>query len=233
MGVAVGHEVGTTADTLLNRAAFDGLALVQAGLAKLLHTTVDTHHVHTALELIETVESVGRQLDAVKVKVFDSIDTTGVHTVDGHRTARTMIAHNAKLSGAEAGARRKTMHMLRALSTVAAAFHSGLISTCQINRLGRVYANPRVRDLMVDADVWFAEHALDDTYEFFDLVVSQWEKLADVDGAEQRDRRHEQSRNHSMVQDTETGAWSWAGTYAAYDGAITNDIFEAFKGTAF
>ena len=101
-------DVGTTADTLLGRDAFDGLALVQAGLAKLLHVDVDTHHLHTALELIDSVESMSRQLDAVQNKVFESIDRTGVHSVDGHRTAKTMIAHAGKLSGPKADARRET-----------------------------------------------------------------------------------------------------------------------------
>ena len=59
-------EVGTTVDTLLGRLAFDGLALVQAGLAKLLHADVDTRHLHTALELIDSVDCIGRQFDAVQ-----------------------------------------------------------------------------------------------------------------------------------------------------------------------
>ncbi|MFT7476379.1 MAG: hypothetical protein ACI81L_003332 [Verrucomicrobiales bacterium] len=220
--------VGTTTDTLLPRAAFDGLTLVQAGLAKLLHTDVSTHHLHTALELIDTVESMARQLDAVQNKVFESIECTGVHSVDGHRTARTMIAHGGKLSSAEAGTRRKTMRALRVLPAVAAAFDAGLVSTCMVNKLGRVYANQRVRDLMADADTWFAQHALADTYEFFDLVVTQWESLADQDGAEQRDKRHDLARNHQMVQN-EDGSWAWKGSCAAYDGAITNDILDAFE----
>ncbi len=226
MGSVAEIEVGAVTDTLLPR-AFDGLALMQAGLAKLLNTDVDTHHLHTALELIDTVESMGRQLDAVKNQVFDSIDSTGVHTVDGHRTAKTMIAHAGKLSGPEADARRKTMRALRVLPAVRAAFEDGLVSTAMVNRLGRAYANPRVQDMMAEADPWFASHALADTYEFFDLVVTQWVALADEDGAEQRDKRADRARNHRMNQN-EDGTWNWEGNCAAYDGALTNDIFDAF-----
>ena len=221
-------EVGTTADTLLPRPAFDGLALVQAGLAKLMHVDVDTHHLHTALELIESVESMSRQLDAVQNKVFESIDRTGVHSVDGHRTAKTMVAHAGKLSGPTADARRKTMRVLRVLPGVAAAYNEGQISTCMVEKLGRVHSNPRVRDFMADADDWFTQHALDDTYAFFNLVVSKWEELADQDGAESKDKRHEQARNHQMFQN-EDGSWSWKGTSAGYDGAMTKDVFDAFE----
>ncbi len=221
-------EVGAVTDTLLPRPAFDGLTLIQAGVAKLLHTNVDTHHLHTALEMIETVESMGRQLDAVVNKVFESIDRTGVHTVDGHRTAKTMIAHAGKLSGVEANSRRQVMRALRVLPGVSAAFEAGLISTCMVKKLGRVHANPRVCDFMAEADDWFTSHALNDSYEFFNLVVSQWEKLADEDGAEQKNKRHEQNRNHVMTQNKDDGSWSWKGSSAPYDGAITKDIFDAF-----
>jgi hypothetical protein len=227
MGAVAEIVVGTTSDTLLPRPAFDGLTLIQAGLAKLMHADVDTHHLHTALELIDTVDSMGRQLDAVHNKVFESIDRNGVHTVDGHRTAKTMIAHASKLSGAEANSRRQVMRVLRVLPGVAAAFEAGLISTCMVKKLGRVHANPRVCEFMADADLWFTQHALDDTYEFFNLVVSRWEELADEDGAEKKDKRHDQNRNHQMVQG-EDGSWSWKGSSAAYDGALTKDVFDAF-----
>jgi hypothetical protein len=221
-------EVGTTNDTLLPRPPFDGLALIQVGLNKLRHTDLDTHHLHEALELIDSIENMGRQADAVKTKVLDSIDRTGVHTIDGHRTSKAMVANAGKLSGPAALARQRTMNALRALPLVHAAYDSGLISTCMVNKLGRVYSNKRIRHLMGDADGWFAQHALDDTYEFFDLVVSQWEELADQDGAESKDARHDRSRNHLMAQDEE-GQWGWNGSAAAYDGAISKDILDAFE----
>lgn len=221
-------EVGTTTDTLLPRPVFDALTLIQAGVAKLLHSDMETRQIHQALELIDSIELVGRQMDAAKIAVFDAIDHTGVYAIDGHRGAKPMIAHAGKLSGPQAAARQRTTRALRALPTVADAYRRGEISTCIVNKLGKIYANPRVQDLMVDADGWFTEHALSDTYEFFDDVVTQWARLADEDGAEAKDARHERSRNHIMNQDDD-GRWSWAGTCAAYDGALTNDVFDAFE----
>jgi len=101
-----------------------------------------------------------------------------------------------------------------------------------VRRLARTFANPRVRDLMVEADAWFAEHALNDSYEFFSLVVSRWEELADQDGADQRDARHQRNRNHLMAQD-EDGEWTWKGTAAAYDGAKMAAVFDAFEKVEF
>ncbi|RZV48806.1 MAG: HNH endonuclease [Acidimicrobiales bacterium] len=228
MELVADFEVGTTSDTLLDRDAFDALVLIQAGVAKLRNANLDTRNVHTALELIESVESMGRQLDAAQNHMLESIDRTGVHAIDGHGTAKTMVAHMGKLSSAEANARRQTMRALAALPTVRNVYEDGLISSCMVKRLGRTYANPRIRDLAIDADAWFAEHALNDTYEFFDLVVSNWERLADDDGAESKDARAERDRNHRMTQNDD-GKWEWEGSCAAYDGAITKDIFDAFE----
>ena len=232
MAIAEEFIVGTADESLLPRAAFDGLALMHAGVAKVLHTDFDTHHLPEALELIESVEVLARQVDAARAQVLASIDRTGVHAVDGHRSAKPMVANTAKLSGGEADARRKMARVLDVLPRIARLFYSGEISTCMVRRLGRAYANPRVRDLMVEADPWFAEHALNDTYEFFDLVVSQWVELADQDGAERADKRHERARNHVMNQD-EAGQWTWKGSSSAYDGAITKDIFDAFERVEF
>lgn len=221
-------QVGSADDRVLPDPVSDGLALIQAGIAKLLHADLDVHESQRALDLTSEVELMGRQIDAVRSRLFDSIDRTGVYANDGHRGAKPMIAHNAKLSGPEALARQKTMKALRGLPLVAAAFYSGDISTCMANRLGRTYANPRVRHLMVDADDWFLSHALNDTYEFFDTVVTEWERLADEDGAESRDARHDRARNHIMAQN-EDGQWTWQGSAASCDGAMSKDVFDAFE----
>ena len=228
MAVVDGFVVGVAEGPSLPRDAVDALALIQAGVAKLNHSNVDTYVNAEALALIASVEDVGRQVDAAKAKVVASIDRTGVYAIDGHRNAKPMVANTAKLSGAEVKARANMARVLDVLPTVARHYFDGEISTCMVRRLGRAYANPRIRDLMEDADEWFARHALKDNYEFFDIVVSQWVELADQDGAEQRDKRHDRARNHTMVQD-EDGQWLWKGSSSAYDGAITKDIFDAFE----
>ena len=220
--------VGTAGEPLLPRPIFDGMALMQAGVAKVLHNDIDVNGTHEALELIRSMESLGRQLDAAKARMHESIDRTGVYAIDGHRGAKPMIANTAKLSGAEALARQRSARVLEALPLIANAYRGGDVSSCMVRKLGKVHSNPRVRDLMPEADDWFLKHALNDTYEFFDLAVSEWERLADEDGAEQRDARHERARNHTMSQNDE-GQWEWKGSSAAYDGARSNDIFEAFE----
>lgn len=222
------YVVVTDVDSLIPSSATDGLALMQAGIGRLFLTDIDTHHLQTALEMITEFEVVSRQVDAFKAEVLASIDRTGVHALDGHRTAKAMVAHNAQLSNAEVERRRKAARVLDALPLLRERYLGGWISSSMVDKLGRLYSNRRIRDLMVDADAWFVEHAENDTYELFDLVVSQWAELADQDGAESKDKRHERDRNHVMVQDAD-GKWHWDGSAAAYDGAKMNDVFVAFE----
>ena len=232
MELVEGFVVGTAYEPVVSRPVFDGLALVQAGVAKLLHNDLEPGDIHEALVLIDEFERLGRQLDAAKLRLHESVDRTGVYAVDGHRGAKPMIANAGKLSGPEAAARQKTMKVLQALPLVAEAFRGGDIATCMVNKLGRVYSNPRVRDFMGEADSWFLSHALSDSYELFDVTVSEWERLADEDGADQKDKRHERARNHQLYQD-EDGQWHWKGQTSACDGAISKDVFDAFEKVEF
>ena len=78
-------QVGSADDRVLPDPVSDGLALIQAGIAKLLHADLDVHESQRALDLTSEVELMGRQIDAVRSRVFDSIDRTGVYANDGHR----------------------------------------------------------------------------------------------------------------------------------------------------
>ena len=143
MAVVDGFVVGTAEEPLLSRPVFDGMALIQAGIAKVLDADLDTHRLAEALELIDSIERLGRQVDAAQAEVLGSIDRTGVYAIDGHRNAKPMVANAAKLSGAEVAARQKMVRVLDALPLVAAAYVRGDVSSCMIRRLGKVTPGSR------------------------------------------------------------------------------------------
>ncbi len=78
----------------------NGLAAIAAGL-----DPVDSPQ---AIDLIKKLETSGRRLDAARVELVDVIDRKGLHRADGHHSAKIMVRHVAKLSGAEAAARART-----------------------------------------------------------------------------------------------------------------------------
>jgi len=52
--------------------------------------------------------------------------------------------------------------------------------------VGKINANPRVAQFVPDHDDWFHECATGMSFRDFELVARQWERLADVDGAGDR-----------------------------------------------
>ena len=98
MELVADFEVGAADVSMLSRPVSDGLALVQAGVAKLLHHDLDAAGTHEALSLIDEFERMGRQLDAAKLRLHETVQTSGVYAIDGHRGAKPMIANAATVS---------------------------------------------------------------------------------------------------------------------------------------
>jgi hypothetical protein len=182
---------------------------------------------HDAVELVRDVERLVRRTRAVAVDVVDGIDRAGWHRADGHASAKVMVRHVARLSSAEAGRRMADAKALRDLSEVAEAYRAGRIGSDQVDRIGRLHANPRVSAKVGAQDRNLLQAALHLSYREFDLKVSEWERLVDEDGARDRNQAHHDKRDASMAQDFD-GRWRVAGSCGAMDGTRLHEIFKAF-----
>ena len=122
--------------------ALDGLA---AAVDALVAAGVTPDDAADARVLIAEVESIGRRVDAVQVGLVDEIDRTGAYRADGHFSAKVMVRHEANLSGPEAHRRASAAKTLRVMPEVRSAFSSGRIGRCQVERVAKAHANPRIR----------------------------------------------------------------------------------------
>ena len=111
---------------------------------------------------------------AVQVELVEEIDRAGLHAVDAHASAKVMARHVCGLSGAEAEPRGRAAKALRHLPEVRAAFRAGRIGGCQVDRIARVHANPRVRDALEANEASFADQAETNSYHAFNLMVGDW-----------------------------------------------------------
>ena len=93
---------------------------------------------------------------------MEEIDRAGLHAVDAHASAKVMARHVCGLSGAEAEQRGRAAKALRHLPEVRSAFRAGRIGGCQVDRIARVHANPRVRDALEANEGSFADEARDE-----------------------------------------------------------------------
>jgi hypothetical protein len=169
-----------------------------------------------ARALIVGLETVARRLRSLQVDLVAEIDRTGVCRIDGHASAKVMVRHHANLSDAEAARRARCAKAVRSLPAVRDAFADGRIGGCQVERIARAHANPRVRDAVEANDASFAAEAEANEYVGFDRMVDEWVRLVDEDGA--RDR--EQSAHNQRDARAETLA-DWEKARAQHGDAAT------------
>jgi hypothetical protein len=199
----------------------------RAGLASLRSVGVRPADACDAAALARAVEGCAREIRALQLQVLDHIDRAGLHHADGQRNATVFIRHKANLSKPEAKRRAKALRMLRAMPLVAAGFASGRIGACQIDRIARTHANPRVRDALTAADEDIAVLAARLPYPTFDTKLTDWERLTDEDGAADRAERNDRNRTAAMHQDFD-GSWRLQATCGAIQGAEMRDIFDHY-----
>ncbi len=210
----------------------EGLAMVAAGLDQVLAAGIDPEDSPEAIALIEQVETVGRRLDAARVALVEAIDRTGLYRTDGHHSAKIMVRHVAKLSGSEAAARARTARALRDLPETRAVFEAGRVGTCQVRRLARIHANPRVRDRLAGSEGRLLGYATGHDYRFFDEVATNWVRLADEDGTCEVNQANHERRNAHLWQGFDLG-WHLDAACGSLSGAEMKTIFDHFVDAEF
>ena len=206
----------------------EALETARAALAAARECGVEPVDGRDAIALARAVEELRRDVDALGIEVMDAVDRRGLHKADGHSSAKAFVRHHLRLSNAEASARDKTMRVMRDLPQVAAAYRSGELGTDQVRLLGRLHANRRVRDAMVERQGWFlAKAAGERSYRDFELVVRRWERLNDEDGPEPNDRAN-RNRNANIVQNDFDLTWTLFGRFGAFQGATIREIWDHY-----
>ena len=214
-------------DMGLRPAGSEAIDALSAALDTVLSSGLDPADAAEARDLIARLETQGRRLRAAQVELLDTISRRGLHRPDGHASAKVMVRHVANLSTAEASRRAASAKALRDLPTVAAAFAAGRIGACQVERIARTHANPRIRTEVVANDDALATHAEAQTYTAFHQMVSDWERLVDQDGARDRNQRAHDNRDAKIIQDYD-GTWTITASCGSLQGAEAEAIFKAY-----
>ncbi len=180
-----------------------------------------------ASDVVRGLEAGARVVRAAQVGLVDEIDRRGLFKADGHRSAKVMVRHTANLSDAEALRRAKAARACRDLPAVAAALRSGRLGPCQVERIARTHANPRVRHLLVDVDADLAVVAARLPYRDFDAYLTDWERLADEDGAGDEAERDHQRRDFRIGTNL-NGSVFIDGNLGSLNGAELREVHEHF-----
>jgi hypothetical protein len=180
-----------------------------------------------AYAVVRRLERIIGRVSALGADLFGEIERRGLHKEDGHGTARSMVRFAADLSSAEAGRRAKAARTLGAMPAVRDGLRSGRLGVCQVDRIARVHANPRVREQLEAVDADLAVVAERHPYDEFDRYLSRWELLADEDGAADRAERDHRRRNFTVHRNLD-GSYRMQGGCGSLQGTVAADIFEAY-----
>lgn len=180
-----------------------------------------------ARALIVGLEIVARRVRSLQVELVAEIDRTGACVADGHASAKVMVRHVAGLSATEAARRARCARAVRALPSVRAAFAEGRIGGCQVERIARAHANPRVRAAVEANEASFAAEAETNGYLVFDRLVDEWVRLVDADGTRDRDQAAHDQRDARLQQGFD-GSWELTGRCGSLAGVELESILKAY-----
>ena len=168
-----------------------------------------------------------RRAQAFAVRLVDAVAETKAHNYDGLSTAKKMVQHVGKLSTREASARARSARALHDLPETKVAFEAGEIGFDQVNRLGRVHANPRVRDQLIAGETKMIHRAKTLSFTRFDERVTQWVQQADEDGAADLARAQDENRAFMLEQEYD-GGWIAKGRFGQFQGAMLREVLDHF-----
>lgn len=180
-----------------------------------------------AAALVARLEVQATRLYSVQVAAVASIDDQALSAADGHRGAKGLVVASAGVSGAVAARRVQVARALRRLPAVAAGLAAGRVGVGQVELIGRVFANPRVRDELIAADADLATVAELTACAEFDGWLRDWERLADADGAGVRAERGHANRDFRIVV-LPDGNVRIDGGCGGLQGLILREVFDVY-----
>ena len=180
------------------------------------------------IDEITALEIEARRIAARQADLLAELDRTGAFTEDGHASAKTMVRHVGRLASASASSRERISRAMRDLPELASAFRAGEIGVDQMDLIGRIHRNGRVRLMLIDAQDWFVDLATSTSFKTFETTAREWERLADEDGPQPNERMH-RARRVKLDQDDTTLVWELSGRFASMMGAQIADIFDHYK----
>ncbi len=158
--------------------------MISAGLDLLDEVGVRPGDERESVALIKETERISRQFEAVGVRLMIDIERFDLHREDGYGSVASMFRHHAGLSTAQARTRYRSAKMCLVLPDVEQAYRAGQIPSDNIRQLGRLFANPRVADKMIDEESWFAAQAVALRPAELVKALKTWQDLNDEDGPE-------------------------------------------------
>jgi hypothetical protein len=160
----------------------DILEQVEALLAGVEHAELVDVPLERLAGVVERVSVVSHRVDALRVAVTGTVDSSGVACRDGLR-ATSWITHRTRRRRGGVAADLHHARVLRHLPCTAAAFAAGTISQAHVAALAALHRGALA--VLLRRDEWFlVATAVACPYAEFVAVLERWRNAADPDGPE-------------------------------------------------
>ena len=201
--------------------------MISAGLDLLDEVGVRPGDERESVALIKETERISRQFEAVGVRLMIDVERFDLHREDGYGSVASMFRHHAGLSTAQARTRYRSAKMCLVLPDVEQAYRAGQIPSDNIRQLGRLFANPRVADKMIDEESWFAAQAVALRPAELVKALKTWQDLNDEDGPEPEADRCYRNR---YFRHTKQFNKSWLGehSHGSLQGVSMHEIHQHY-----
>lgn len=203
------------------------LNLVDAALCRLAEVGAVAADGRDAYGVIRRVESIASRVYGLQTHLLTDVQHRGLHTEDGHRSGKAMVAYAADLSSAMATQRAKTARALASLPATAAALAAGELGASQVDRIARTWANPRVQAELEAVEQHVVVVAQRLPYREFDAHLANWERLTDEDGSEAGAERNHRTRRFRIARNPD-GSYRFDGGCGSLQGTVTQAVYDRF-----
>ncbi len=144
---------------------------------------------------LRSLELLHRKVEAELALTIARSDATGLYDVDGHRSMKGYLRATCNWSNGEVAVRRRLARAGDHVPGLAEALHTGYIGVAQANVIAKLYANPRIRDRVVECAATLLEVAEHYDFDDFTRAMQRFEMLADLDGAHRDLDERREARN--------------------------------------
>ena len=147
-------------------------------------------------ERVRALELLRRRVEAETAMTLTTVEQRRLYLADAHRSMKGYMRATCNSSNPDIAGQRRLAKAADGVPGLADALQRGRIGVAQAAAIARVYANPRVRDRLVDFAAMLLEFAERYCYDDFVIALQRFEMLADMDGAHRR--RDEQIEGRSV-----------------------------------
>ena len=183
-----------------------------------------TDHELEALLAANDVEL--RRREVLQALAVAELGRRGGFRRDGHRSVVAWCRGHLRWSTARATRARRLGEMLGLMPEVCVEACGGRLPIDHLDELGRVYANERVRDHLVEADSMFAGLMQRLFHWQWRLSLQRWLQLADADGVQQRHADAHESRRAAVHMVGEQAVLEAQG--GTLQGVVMREVLERF-----